>query len=121
MTSTSMYREHILDLYRNPSNFGKLENPTNYYKEFNPLCGDEVEIQLIIKNNVIENVKFIGKGCAISIASASLVTDKIKGKSIDDINKFSKDDVLKMLNIPISPGRIKCATLSLEALRKAII
>ena len=110
-----------MDLYRNPSNFGKLENPTNYYKEFNPLCGDEVEIQLIIKNNVIENVKFIGKGCAISIASASLVTDKIKGKSIDDINKFSKDDVLKMLNIPISPGRIKCATLSLEALRKAII
>ena len=120
MTSSAMYREHILDLYKHPHNFGNLENATHKHKEYNPLCGDEVEIQLEIKNNLIENVKFIGRGCTISIASASLLTDNIKGKNFAEVKNISKDDILNMLNIPISPGRIKCVLLSLEALRKAI-
>ena len=120
-SDSSMYKEHILDLYKNPRNFGKLENPTHQNISFNPLCGDEITIQLEIKNEKIENVKFDAKGCAISIASASMLTDEIKGKTIGEISKFNKEKMLDMLKIPISHVRLKCALLPLESVHKAII
>jgi len=115
-----IYKEHILDLYKNPHNKGNLENPTYEFSENNPLCGDEIKIQIILKDNKIADIKFDGVGCAISQASASLLTDKIKNLSINKVKKFSKKDVLKLIKIPISPGRIKCALLPLEAVKGAL-
>ena len=115
-----MYTENIIDLYKNPRNKGTLENPTHENSRNNPLCGDEITIQLITDNNKIEDVKFDGIGCAISQASASMLTDKIKGMSIENIKKINKDDVLGMLHIPISSGRLKCALLSLDTLKGAL-
>lgn len=120
MTSAEMYREHILDLYKNPHNYGELKNATHKFSEFNPLCGDEITIQLIINNNKIEDIKFTGKGCAISIASASLLTDEVKGKTIEQVKNLSSENIIKMLNIPLSSVRIKCALLSLDTLKIAI-
>jgi len=115
-----LYTEIILDLYKNPRNKGQLENPTHENFRNNPLCGDEIKIQLIIKENKIENVKFTGQGCAISQASASLVTDKIKNMDIEKIKNLNKEDILELLHIPISSGRLKCALLPLDTVKGAI-
>lgn len=118
MTNLSMYKEQILDLYKNPNNFGDLPNFTHEYHEFNPLCGDEIIVQLIIKENKVKDIKFQGHGCAISIASASLLTDKIKNKPIKEIQKLNFEDIKKLLGIDITYQRIKCATLALEAVKR---
>ncbi len=115
-----MYTEIILDLYKNPKNKGPLENHTHENHRNNPLCGDEISIQLIVENNKIKDIKFQGQGCAISQASASLVTDKIKNMPIEDVKNLNTDDVLELLHIPISPGRLKCALLSLETIKGAL-
>jgi nitrogen fixation NifU-like protein len=115
-----MYTENILDLFKNPKNKGTLENPTHENSRNNPLCGDEITIQLITKEDKIKEVKFSGQGCAISQASSSMLTDKIKEMSIQDVKSLNKDDILEMLHIPISPGRLKCALLSLDTLRGAL-
>tara|TARA_Y100000310_G_C20667885_1_gene808624 strand:+ start:535 stop:897 length:363 start_codon:yes stop_codon:yes gene_type:complete len=115
-----LYTEIIIDLYKNPRNKGQLENPTHENSRNNPLCGDEITIQLIVNNNKIEDIKFSGEGCAISQASASLLTDKIKNMTIEDVKNLNKDDILEMLHIPISPGRLKCAVLSLDTIKGAL-
>ena len=115
-----IYKEHILDLYKNPHNKGNLKNPTHEASKKNSLCGDEIKIQLIIKKNRVSNVKFNGQGCAISQASASLLTDKIKELSVEQIKKLNKEDLLDMLKIPISYTRIKCTLLPLEAVKGAL-
>jgi nitrogen fixation NifU-like protein len=117
---TNMYQENIIDLYKHPKNKGMLESPTHEYSKNNPLCGDEISIQLIIEDNKIKDVKFLGEGCAISIASVSMLTDKIKRMDIEVINNLTKDDILEMLHIPISTARIKCALLSLETVKGAL-
>ena len=117
---STMYREQILDLYKHPNNFGELPNFTHEYHEFNPLCGDEIIVQLIIENNKIKDIKFQGHGCAISIASASLLTDKIKDMNKKDILKLNFEDIKKLLGIDITYQRIKCATLALEAIKRAL-
>ena len=117
-----MYQENILDHYKSPRNFGKLENPSIHHHEKNPLCGDEIDMFLVIdKNKNIVDVKFYGHGCAISQASASMLTEKIKGKNINEIEKLSKEDILEMLGIPISPVRLKCALLSLDTLKNSVL
>lgn len=116
-----MYREHILELYKHPENFGVLKNATKTYTLNNPLCGDEITMQVIIQDDKIKDVKFLGKGCAISIASASLLTDKVKEMNIKDVMKLTKGDVVEMLEIPLSPVRLKCALLCLETLQKTIM
>jgi len=118
---SSMYREHILDLYKNPSNFGQLKNPTNEHTEYNALCGDEITVHLNIQNGKVKDIKFSGSGCVISMVSASLFTDKIKGMKIDNVKKLSKEDILELLKIKINPARLKCALLPLNAVRGAII
>jgi len=116
---SSMYKEHILELYRNPENFGELKNPTHQKTENNSLCGDEITVQLIIKSGKIKDIKFNGSGCVISMASSSLLTEKIKNMNIKDAKKLSKEDILKLLKVNINPARIKCALLPLEAVKNA--
>ncbi len=111
------YREYILDHYKNPRNYGRLENADISHEEDNPLCGDVVGMDFRIRDGMIDDIKFHGRGCAISQASASLLTERIKGRSLDDAKKINKDDVLGELGISISPARIKCALLPLKVLK----
>lgn len=121
-TIEMMYQENILDHYKSPRNFGKIENASVHHNEYNPLCGDKIELHLVIdKNKKIADVKFNGQGCAISQASASMLTEQIKGKSIEELKKMAKEDILEMLGIPISPVRLKCALLSLDTLKNSIL
>lgn len=115
-----MYQEQILDHYKNPRNFGKIENATVHHHEYNPLCGDEVGIFLVIKDKRVVDVRINGHGCAISQASASMLSEKVKGKSLEELKKLAKDDILEMLGIPLSPVRLKCALLSLDTFKNAI-
>ncbi len=115
-----MYQEHILDLYKNPHNFGRLGAAAMQEKGYNPLCGDEVIMQLIIKGGKVADIKFLGRGCAISIASASLLTDFIKGKTVEEVKRLRAEDLIQMLEIPISPVRMKCALLCLETLHRIV-
>lgn len=116
----NIYTEIILDLYKNPLNKGVIENPTHECFRNNPLCGDEIKIQLILENNKIKEVKFSGQGCAISQASASLLTEKIRNMPVSEAKNLNKEDILNTLHIPISPVRLKCALLSLDALKGAL-
>ena len=111
------YREYILDHYKNPRNYGRLEHPDITHEEDNPLCGDVVGMDFKIKNGVIEDIRFHGRGCAISQASASLLTERLKGIALDQAKKIDKNDVLGELGIQISPARIKCALLPLKVLK----
>jgi nitrogen fixation NifU-like protein len=116
-----LYRDEILEHYRNPHNFGTLEEPTTVKEGANPLCGDRITLMLGIDDQGnVNDVAFTGRGCAISQASASMLTDEIKGRSLTDIAQLGKVDVLDNLGIEISPARLKCAMLSLETLRQAV-
>jgi nitrogen fixation NifU-like protein len=111
------YREYILDHYKNPRNFGRIEAPEITHEEYNPLCGDMVGMDFRVREGVIEDVMFHGRGCAISQASASLMTERLKGMALDEARLLSKEDVLEELGIDISPARLKCALLSLKVLK----
>ena len=116
-----IYREQILDLYKNPKNRGKMGNPTVAYEEYNPLCGDKIFLQLLIEGGKIVDVKFSGEGCAISTAAASLLSDYIKGKDLANIRKIKADDILQLLGLEsLTPARLKCALLPLEGLRHTL-
>ena len=115
-----LYRDYILEHYRRPHNFGVLESPTATYEGANPLCGDRITLMLGIRDGVVAEVGFTGRGCAISQASASLLTDEIKGKPVDEVAKLSTQDLLDLLGIEISPARLKCALLSLDTLEHAL-
>lgn len=118
--SLDMYAENILDHYRNPRNFGRLDNPDAKFKEHNPLCGDQYEFQIKVSDDTLKEVKFDGDGCAISMASASLLSELVRGKKISEIKKLSPDDIFKLLGITVSPARIKCALLPLSALKNCV-
>lgn len=120
MSFEQMYQEQILDHYRNPRNSGSLQNPSIKYSDTNPLCGDEVEFTANVKDGKITEVKFNSKGCAISKAASSMLTDLVKGKSLDDIRTMTKEKILEMLGVQISPVRMKCAMLGLKTLQKGI-
>jgi nitrogen fixation protein NifU and related proteins len=115
-----LYRDYILEHYRRPHNFGVIDDPSTSYEGANPLCGDRLTMMLGIKDGVVERVGFTGRGCAISQASASLLTDEVKGKSVVDVAALGGDDVLELLGIEISPARLKCAMLSLETVQGAL-
>jgi nitrogen fixation protein NifU and related proteins len=115
-----LYRDYILEHYRRPHNFGVLDNPTASHEGANPLCGDRITIQIAVRDGLLDRVAFTGRGCAISQASASLLTDEIKGKPLAEVAAFAGDDLMDLLGIEISPARMKCATLSLETLRLAL-
>jgi nitrogen fixation NifU-like protein len=116
------YKEYILDHYRNPRNFGHLENPSASAEDLNPLCGDQIRMELAVDGNgKVEDVRFSGKGCAISQASASMLTETIKGMRLEDIAKLPQDAVLENVGIGISPTRMKCAMLGLKVAKSAAL
>jgi nitrogen fixation NifU-like protein len=113
-----LYREYILDHYQNPRNYGTLDDPDISYEDDNPLCGDVIRIDIKLDDqDRISQVAFSGEGCAISQASASMLTEEIVGKTLDELKQISKDDILDMLGIQLGPVRIKCALLSLKVLK----
>jgi nitrogen fixation NifU-like protein len=115
-----LYRDYILEHYRHPHNFGVLENPTASYEGSNPLCGDRITMMLDISDGIVREVAFTGRGCAISQASASLLTDEIKGKSVEEVERMTPDLLLDLIGVEISPARLKCALLSLDTVAHAL-
>lgn len=116
-----IYKENILDHYKHPHNSGSLKDYTFRHKELNPLCGDTIEMFVLFdKSETINHVGFVGHGCAISQASASMLTDYIKGKSLKQIKEIKREDILELLGIKIGVVRMKCALLSLRTLSKGI-
>jgi nitrogen fixation NifU-like protein len=118
--SSEIYKDIILDYYRNPRNFGDLPEPDVRAKDSNPLCGDVIEMQLKIKDGKVDDIRFKGKGCAISQASASMLTEVVKGKTLDEIKALGKPNVLELLGIDPGPTRIKCALLGLKVLKLSV-
>ena len=116
----SLYREIILDHYRNPRNRGTLDPADYSYEDTNPLCGDEVRIDLRVTDDRVSDVKFTGRGCAVSLASASILTEMIEGRPLDEVRALTKDDLLEELGIPVSPARMKCALLGLKVLKAGL-
>lgn len=116
----SIYGDIILDHYQFPRNNNKLQNPTHAVHVSNPLCGDEIDMEAIIEDGILKEIGFHGQGCAISVASASLLTQYAKNKPVSELKTLSTDDVLKMLNVELSPNRMKCGLLAWEGLLKLI-
>jgi nitrogen fixation NifU-like protein len=114
------YREYILEHYRNPRNYGRLENPSVHAEDSNPLCGDQLAMDLLVDGDRITEVRFRGRGCAISQAAASMLSEMIEGHSVEEVAALGKDDVLEALGIPITPARLKCAFLSLRVLHRGL-
>ena len=115
-----LYRDYILEHSRRPHNFHVIEDPSASYEGSNPLCGDRITLQLGIHDGIVDQVGFTGRGCAISQANASLLTDEIKGKPLSEVAAFRADDLLDLLGIEIGPARLKCAMLSHDTLQHAI-
>ena len=115
------YRDYILDHYRAPRNFGPMENPDATAEDLNPLCGDQIRIDLRLDGDRVSDIRFSGKGCAISQASTSMLTEAVKGKTLAEIATLPKEAVLENVGIGISPIRMKCATLGLKVLKSAAI
>ncbi|HSM58415.1 MAG TPA: iron-sulfur cluster assembly scaffold protein [Candidatus Sulfomarinibacteraceae bacterium] len=116
--SSDIYREQIIDLYEHPLNYGELDPNDFTYEEDNPLCGDVVRIDVRLdEDRRIVDVRWRGEGCAISQASASLLTEEIKGLTLDEVKEFDKEHLLELIGVPLSMARIKCALLSLKVLK----
>ena len=112
-----LYKELIIDHYQHPHNHGTLPDATNTYEDSNPLCGDRIRMEMKIQDGIVADIKFTGKGCAISQASASMLTDEVIGKSLEELKHFDKQTVLDMLGIPLGPSRVKCALLPLKVMK----
>ncbi len=120
--SDDIYREIILDHYRNPRNKGKIENPDVTIHDSNPLCGDELDLFLKVDNDNVKDIKFDGKGCAICLASASMLTEMVINKPLTKAKEISKEDVLENIGLTnLGPTRIKCALLSLKVLKMGMV
>ena len=115
-----LYRDYILEHSRRPHNFGVIEDASASYEGSNPLCGDRITLQLHVDDGTVDRIGFTGRGCAISQASASLLTDEIKGRPLAEVRAFRADDLLELLGIEISPARLKCAMLSHDTLQHAL-
>lgn len=115
-----LYRDEILEHYRNPHNFGTLDHPDVTLEGTNPLCGDRLTLSLAFDDGRVADVAFTGRGCAVSVASASMLTDEIKGRAIGEVDALTNQDVIDNLGIELSPARLKCALLPLDTLHKAL-
>ncbi len=110
----------LLDHYKHPHNFGPLPGADIVHEEGNPSCGDQMRMALKTHDGLIQDIKFEGKGCIISQAAASILTDLMKGESLERVKEFTKDDMLENLGIPIGPMRLKCALLALKVLKSGV-
>jgi nitrogen fixation NifU-like protein len=118
--TTDIYKETILDHYRHPRNYGDLPNANARAKDSNVLCGDVIEMQLRVNANTIEDVRFRGEGCAISMATASMLTEFSKRKSVSEIKRLGKEEVIRLLGTDPGPARVECLLLGLNVLKAAI-
>ena len=116
-----LYAENIVDHYKHPRNKGTLENPDIHSHEYNPLCGDDIDIYIQLDGDIIKEIRFNGRGCAISQASASMLLEYLDGKKIEDAKKVTRKEILDMLGIEIGVVRMKCAMLGLSTLQKGIL
>lgn len=119
MSMDELYRDNILDHYKNPRNFGELEERDLEFHDHNPLCGDELGVHIRVKDGKIADLRFHGHGCAISQAAASISSDELIGMPVDDVGELSAEWVIEQLGIDISPTRRKCALLGLKVMRGA--
>jgi len=111
---SDMYRQQILDHYKNPRNYGEIEEATYTHVGENPMCGDTIEMDVVLDDDeeVVERVAFRGDGCAISQASASMLSEQLAGMPVEELQELDRDDVIDMLGVDISPMRVKCAVLA---------
>jgi nitrogen fixation NifU-like protein len=116
-----MYQEIILDHFRNPKNKGALKNSNAHAHDVNTSCGDEVTMQLLVEGDVVKDIKFEGRGCAISVAATSMLTESVIGKRVEDVIRMDKQEVLDLLGVPISGMRLKCALLGFKVLKMALV
>lgn len=113
--------EFILDHYKNPRNHGVIQNPSSSITEMNPLCGDTVHFTVIIEDGKIKDIKFIGQGCSISQASASILSEFTINKNVSEVRNMNDKDLLDLIGLSLGPNREKCALLSLNALKKILV
>lgn len=116
----NLYREVILDHYKSPRHEGRLEHPDGEAEGQNPLCGDEVTVQVCYDGDTISDIAFEGRGCAISQAATSMLTDMVIGRNVNDVARMSKAELLDEVGIPLTPVRLKCAILGLSVLKVAL-
>jgi len=116
----NLYRDFILEHYRNPHNKGVLDPHDLHFADSNPTCGDEMSMTLRVADDRISDVAFDGRGCAISQASASILTDELRGMTTDQVREMDPRMVLDALGVPIGPARLKCALLSYKVLQGAV-
>lgn len=120
MAMEDIYRQYILEHYRDPRNHGRLDHPDIHAADTNPLCGDRIELDLQTADGRVTDVRFSGRGCAISQAAASMLTERIEGASLDELRALKPADILEMLGVEIGPARQRCALLSLRVLHQGI-
>jgi nitrogen fixation NifU-like protein len=120
VSDEQLYREYILEHYKRPHNWGELESPDLEAHDLNPLCGDELKVQLAVQDDgTISDIAFSGHGCAISQAAASMISDEVKGMSVEALMSLDRSSILELLGIEISAARMKCAMLALKVLKSA--
>lgn len=120
MASESIYRENILDHYKHPRNHGKIANADSEARDLNPFCGDDITMYLKIGGKRIKDIKFDGTACAICTSSASMLTEEVKGKTVEEARLFDKERLLSIIGIEPGPTRLKCALLPLKVLKLAV-
>jgi nitrogen fixation NifU-like protein len=120
MSFDDLYRQNILDHYQNPRNFGTLPKPDISVEDSNPLCGDKIRMDLLVEEGRVTDVRFSGVGCSISRAAASMLTEEIKGKTLEEVKRIGREEVLEMLGIELGPVRLKCALLALKTLKVGV-
>lgn len=120
MDTMKFYREKLLDHYHHPRNAGQLEEPDFSSEEFNHSCGDQVHIEGHVQDGIITDLVFLGSGCVISQAAASMITEYSKGKSVDEILSLDKNFMLKLIGVQLGPTRLRCALLPLYALQHGL-
>jgi len=120
MKNKGLYNDKILKLWKNPKNFGKLKNPTHKHSEANTICGDNMFIYLRVEKGIVKDASFFSTGCLVCIVFASKLTEMIKGMKVQDVCNLKKEDFLKLLDVEITPLKIRCACLPLDAVQNCL-
>ena len=115
-----LYREHILDHYKHPRNYGELDDPKVSVEGQNPLCGDHLHLDVRVEDGTVAAIRFHGKGCAISQAATSMLTELVEGRPVEEVAALGREDIVEEVGIPLSPMRLKCALLGLGTLKVAL-